>query len=473
MTKQKAITSLFWSLSEKFAAKGVQFLLGIILARLLLPEDYGLIGIVFIFISISTTITDSGFKSALIQKKDRDEKDYSTVFVFNILASFFFYLVLFSVAPVISIFFGSDELTSLIRVSMISIIINSLSVVQVAKYSILLDFKSQTKATVISILISGGVGIFMAYNGYGVWSLVIQFLLRSSLNVFLLWYLSKWIPKVKFYKERFKSLFSYGSKLLISSLLETIYRNIYLIVIGKFFAISDLGHYTRAKQFSDFPSSNLTHVLDRVTFPLLSHIQDQKQELTNKYKQLIGNSSLVFFPLMMMIMVLAEPIIEVVLTEKWLPAAWMLKLLCIATMLYPIHALNLNILKVKGRSDLFLKLEVYKKIITTIILLISIPYGIKVLIIGQVLVSLISLFLNTFYTQKFIDYSFFSQLKDIGVVFFLNLVMSLIMYYVVLFFDHNVWKIFFGVITGLVFYVPVAWLLNLGHIKQMPKYFKK
>jgi len=216
---------------ERFSAKGVQFLLGIILARLLLPEDYGLIGVVFIFIAISTTITDSGFKSALIQKKNRDEKDFSTVFYFNIIAAVLFYCIIFFTAPLIATFFNNQELISLIRVSMVSIIINSFSVVQIAKYSIDLDFKTQTKATLISILISGSVGIILAYNGFGVWSLVTQFIIRSSINVTLLCFYSKWIPVDGFHRDRFISLFSFGSKLLISSLLESIYRNIYIIII--------------------------------------------------------------------------------------------------------------------------------------------------------------------------------------------------------------------------------------------------
>jgi O-antigen/teichoic acid export membrane protein len=456
---------------ERFSAKGVQFLLGIILARLLLPEDYGLIGIVFIFIAISTTITDSGFKSALIQKKNRDEKDFSTVFYFNIIAAVLFYCIIFFTAPLIATFFNNQELISLIRVSMVSIIINSFSVVQIAKYSIDLDFKTQTKATLISILISGSVGIILAYNGFGVWSLVTQFIIRNSINVTLLCFYSKWIPVDGFHRDRFISLFSFGSKLLISSLLQSIYRNIYIIIIAKFFPIKELGFYTRARQFSDFPSSNLTQILDRVTFPILSQLQDDKQKLTEKYKLLIGNSSLVFFPLMILLLSLSEPLIILILTEKWLSLVWMLQLLCLASILYPIHSLNLNILKVKGRSDLFLKLEVLKKIITTIIVIISIPLGIKGLLIGNILVSLIALFLNTYYTQKFIDYSLFSQFKDIITVLFFNVIMGLIVLFTISFFENNLFKIIVGSSSGLLFYVSATWFFDVGHIKQIPKYF--
>jgi teichuronic acid exporter len=473
LQKQKAITSLFWSTVEKFSAKGVQFLLGIVLARLLLPEDYGLIGIVLIFFAISNTITDSGFKSALIQKKNRDEKDFSTVFFFNIVVAILFYIILFFAAPLISIFFDNEALTLLIRVSMISIIINSFSVVQIAKFSIDLDFKTQTKATLISILISGSVGIAMAYYGYGVWALVTQFIIRNLVNVVLLWLYSSWIPLDGFHKDRFKSLFSFGYKLLISSLLDTIYRNIYLIIIGKFFTIRELGFYTRAKQFSDFPSSNLTQILDRVTFPLLSQIQDDKQKLTEKYKLLIGNTSLVFFPLMILLLTLAEPIIILVLTEKWLSVVWMLQLLCIASIWYPIHALNLNILKVIGRSDLFLKLEVYKKIITTIILIISLPFGIKGLIIGMIIASLIALFLNTSYTQKFINYSLIHQFKDISIVLFFNVLMGLIVFYITSLIDNDLMKIIAASSVGILFYVSVTWIFNVGHIRTIPNYFKK
>lgn len=473
MAKQKAINSLFWSTVEKFSAKGVQFLLGIILARLLLPEDYGLIGIISIFMAISTTITDSGFRSALIQKKNRDEKDFSTVFFFNIVVAILFYIILFFAAPLISLFFENEALTLLIRVSMISIIINSFAVVQIAKFSIDLDFKTQTKATIISILISGSVGISMAYYGFGVWALVTQSILRCIVNVILLCFYSRWIPLDGFHKDRFKSLFSFGYKLLISSLLETIYRNIYLIIIGKFFTIKELGFYTRAKQFSDFPSSNLTQILDRVTFPLLSKIQNDKQKLTEKYRLLIGYSSLVFFPIMILLLTLAKPIVILVLTEKWLSVVWILQLLCVASIWYPIHALNLNILKVMGRSDLFLKLEVYKKIITTIILIISLPLGIKALLIGQIIVSSVTLLLNTFYTQIFIEYSSISQFKDITIVLFFNVLMGFIVFYTISLLENNLIKVIAGSSAGILFYVSVTWIFNVSNIRTIPTYLKK
>lgn len=473
MVKHKVINSLFWSSFEKFSAKGVQFFLGIVLARLLSPEDYGLIGIILIFVSFSNTITDSGFKSALIQKKNRDEKDFSTVFFFNIVIATIFYGLFFLLAPLISVFFENDALILLIRVSMITIVINSLAVVQIARYSINLDFKTQSKATLISVLISGFIGITMAFLDYGVWSLVAQFIIRTIVNVFLLCMYSGWVPSEGFHLDRFRSLFSYGYKLLLSSLLEVTYRNVYIIIIGKFYTIKELGFYTRAKQFSDFPSTNLTQILDRVTFPLLSQIQDDRQKLTQKYKLLIENSSLVFFPLMILLMTLSEPIIMLVLSEKWISVAWMLKLICISSMWYPIHSLNLNILKVMGRSDLLLKLEIYKKTLTTIVVITCIPIGIKALIIGSIFVSLISLLLNIFYTQKFIDYSFFSQLRDLFVVCFSNFLMGVLVYYTVSLVEKNSMKILAGSFVGIIFYIPITWIFNVGQVRKIPEYFKK
>jgi len=471
MYKEAVIKSLFWSTIERFSAKGTQFLLGIILARLLLPEDYGLIGITSIFMAISTTFTDSGFRNALIQKKNRDEKDFSTVFYFNISVAFLIYLILFFAAPFISIFFDNSVLTLVIRVSMITVIVNSFSVVQVAKFSIDLNFKTQTKATLVSVLISGLIGIILAYYDFGIWALVTQSIVKSIFNVALLWYYSGWIPLDGFHKHRFKSLFGFGSKLLLASFLDTIYRNIYLIIIGKFYAIKEVGIYSRAKQFSNFPSSNLTQILDRVTYPLLSQIQDDRQKLTEKYKLIIGNSGLVFFPIMVLLLTLAKPMVILILTENWLSVVWMLQLLCGASILYPIHALNLNILKVNGRSDLVLKLEVYKKIVTSIILVITVFLGIRAIIVGQIASSIISLFLNISYTQRFIDYPLVSQIKDIAILLFFNFLMGLIVFLATSLLENDLSKIIVGLTLGLPFYVVTTWIYKVGYIRSLPGYF--
>lgn len=466
--KQQAVTGIFWSSIERFSAQGIQFIIGVIIARLLLPEDYGLIGMLTIFMAISNTFIDSGFSTALIQKKDRDEKDFSTVFYFNIVVAIIVYLLLFLISPLIASFYKQPILVSLTRAIGLTIVINSFAVVQRARFTINMDFKTQTKASVISVSLSGIVGVYMAFNGYGVWALVVQAVLRAFVEFVLLWYFSKWLPREGFHRQRFKSLFSFGSKLLASALLNTIYQNIYLIVIGKVFSTSDLGYYTNAKQFRDFPSSNITGILQRVTFPLLSVLQDDDNKLKDAYRKMIKMSALAVFPLMIGLATLADPFIRIVLTEKWINTVWMLQLLCFSGMLYPIHALNLNILNVKGRSDLFLRLEIIKKAITTIVLIISVPMGIEAMIIGQISTSYIALIINTYYTKRIIDYGLFQQFNDLYKVFFLSFAMGIVMYFTIPYIKADILKLIVGLLEGVIFYISIAWFLNIGEIKTIP-----
>ena len=470
--KQKAITGVVWSAIENFAAKGVQFILGIVLARILVPEDYGLIGMIMVFLAISATFIDSGFSKALIQKKNRDEKDFSTVFYFNIAIAVCFYLILFFSAPLIANFYDQQVLVSIVRVIGLIVIINSFAVVQRSKFTINIDFKTQTKASLLSIVISGLFGIYLAYSGYGVWALVVQALIRAALNVGALWYFSKWIPRDGFHYNRFKSLFSFGSKLLLSRLIDTVYKNIYLIVIGKLFSTAELGFYTRAKQLNDFPSANITSILQRVTFPLLSGIQDDNIRLKENYRLIIKLSALIVFPLMMGLAALAEPIVLIILTEKWLNSVWMLQLLCFAGMWYPIHSLNLSILNVKGRSDLFLRLEIIKKVIITIVLIVSIPFGIKAMIIGQIFTSIIGLVINTYYTNLIISYNLVQQLSDIFGVLVVSLLMGTLIYVTIGYIENSALQLLVGFIEGVLFFIGITWFANIGEIRLLPTFFK-
>ena len=470
--KKKAINGVVWSAIENFAAKGVQFILGIVLARILVPEDYGLIGMIMIFLAISATFVDSGFSKALIQKKNRDEKDFSTVFYFNIAIAACFYAILYFIAPLIADFYNQEILISLVRVIGLIIIINSLAVVQRSKFTINIDFKTQTKASLLSVTISGIFGIYLAYSGYGVWALVFQAITRAFLNVALLWYFSKWMPRDGFHYDRFKSLFSFGSKLLIARLIDTVYKNIYLITIGKLFSASELGFYTRAKQLNDFPSANITSILQRVTFPLLSGIQDDNVRLKENYRLIIKLSALIVFPLMIGLAALAKPIIILILTEKWLNSVWMLQLLCFAGMWYPIHSLNLSVLNVKGRSDLFLRLEIIKKVIITIVLIVSIPFGIKAMIIGQIITSVLGLVINTYYTNLIISYNLIQQLSDIFGVLIVSILMGAIIYFTIGYIENNLHQLIVGFLEGVIFYIGITWFTNTGKIRLLPTLIK-
>ncbi|MDE6340273.1 MAG: lipopolysaccharide biosynthesis protein, partial [Muribaculaceae bacterium] len=315
--KNKTVKGTVWSTIERFSVQGIQFVVMIIMARILTPADYGLVGMLAIFIAISQSLIDSGFSQALIRKQDRTEVDNSTVFYFNIGVGILLYFLLFFSAPFIALFYNEPQLIPITRVIGLSLVFNSFTVVQRAILTINLDFKTQAKASFIGAILSGAVGIYMAYTGFGVWSIVWQQITNLFIVTILLWILSQWKPIFAYSWESFMELFGFGSKLLISGLLETIFRNLYLIVIGKFFKVSDLGYYTRAHQFTDFASSNITGVFQRVTYPVLCTIQDDDASLSDVYRKLLKTSAFIVFPLMMGLAAVAEPMLISFLTEKW------------------------------------------------------------------------------------------------------------------------------------------------------------
>lgn len=462
--KQQTAKGVLWSAIERFSVQGLQFILGVVLARILMPSDYGLVGMLTIFIAISQTIVDSGFGSALIQKKDRNEVDYSTAFYFNIVVGLVLYFILFFSAPLIAQFYDTPQLESLTKVIGINIFIASLAIVQRAKLTIKLDFKTQARASLTSVVIGGVIGITMAYNGFGVWSLVVQTLIRNGLNTILLWFLSKWVPRDKFSKESFKGLFSFGSKLLGAGLLATIFSNVYLLIIGKIFSAGDLGYYTRAKQFQQLPSQNITGILQRVTYPVLSQIQDDEDRLKKTYRKFIRLAAYIIFPLMIGMAIVAKPLVFVILTEKWLPAVPLLQILSVSGLLFPIHAINLNILNVKGRSDLFLKLEIIKKVVITITILATFSFGIKALVMGQVFTSFIAFFINTHYSGKLIDYGSKKQLIDLAQIAALCLPMGIVVFLIVYFVNSELLQLLISVPAGALFY------LGLSKIMKVPEF---
>jgi O-antigen/teichoic acid export membrane protein len=410
--KLKTIRGVFWSSVERFSVQGVQFVLGIIMARLLDPSDYGVIGMLAIFLAISQTFIDSGFSNALIRKQDRTETDFSTVFYFNIGVGLFFYLGLFFASPLIARFYNTPILKDITKIVALNVVFNSLTVVQRAKLTILVDFRTQAKVSLIAVIVSGITGLALAYTGCGVWALVFQAAFNNGLNTVLLWIFVRWKPLRVFSPQSFRELFSYGSKLLLSGLLDTVYRNIYTLVIGKKFQVTELGYYTRADQFAQFPSSNLTGIFQRVTFPILSSIQDDDERLRTVYRQYLRIAAVVIFPLMCGLAGVAKPFITLVLSEKWLGVIPLLQLLCFSLMWYPVHAINLNLLQVKGRSDLFLRLEVIKKCVGIVIICITLPMGLLALCAGGIISSIISLIINTHYTGKIISLGFIKQMAD-------------------------------------------------------------
>lgn len=426
--KGKTIHGVIWSLIDNVSSSGVIFFVGIILARLLTPEEYGVMAMVSIFIAISNSIIDSGFSSALIHKVKVKPIEYNTVFYFNLLISLLLYICLFFISPFIALFFREPILCEVMRVIGLILIINALSIIPYTIFVREINFKTQTIISLIASVGSGVIGVWMAFSGQGVWSLVGQQLGRQCLNTLFLWFFCHWKPTVSFSMTAFKEMFGFGSKLLLSGLLDTIYKDIYYIVIGRCFSSSILGQYTRAKQFSMVFSTNLTTVVQRVSFPVLSSIQDDSIRLREAYRKVIKSTMLVSFACMLGLAAIAKPLLILLISDKWLPAVYFLQIVCFSNMLYPLHAINLNILKVKGRSDVFLKLEVIKKVLAIFPILVGVYLGIEMMLWGSVIISVISYFLNAYYSASLINYSVYEQLKDIFPSFIVSLGVGFLMW---------------------------------------------
>lgn len=471
--KNKAVKGVFWSSIERFSVQGIQFLVMIIMARLLTPKDYGLVGMLTIFIAIAQSLIDSGFSQALIRKQDRSETDNSTVFYFNIAVGFLLYLIFFTIAPWVADFYETPELCTLMRVISLSVIFNSLAVVQRALLTVNINFKTQAKASLSAAIVSGIIGVCMAYYGFSYWSIAAQQLVNLGLNTLLLWIFTKWRPKAVYSWKSFKELFAFGSKLLASGLLDVVYRNMYLLVIGKVFSASSLGYYTRAHQFAEFPSSNLTGIMQRVTYPVLCQIQNDDQRLAQIYRRFLRVSAFIIFPLLVGLSAVAEPFIIILLKEQWLFAALLLQILCFSMMWYPIHAINLNLLQVKGRSDLFLKLEIIKKTIAVIVLCITIPMGLIAMCIGQICTSLISLIINTYYTGKLINVGFIKQMRDLMPTLLLSLSMWVIVYYSTSLITGSVYQLLAGILIGIIYYSTLAFLFRFPEVDEIKSIIRR
>ena len=466
--KNKTVKGTIWSSLERFSVQGIQFFVMIIMARMLTPKDYGLVGMLAIFIAISQTLIDSGFSLALIRKQDRSDIDNSTVLYFNIGVGVILYLIFFFCAPLIAEFYSEPLLIIITRVIGLSFIFNSLSVVQRALLTINLDFKTQAKASFLGAVLSGVVGISMAYSGFGVWAIVWQQISNLTVITILLWILSSWRPIWAYSWKSFRELFGFGSKLLVAGLLDTIFKNLYLIVIGKFYRASDLGYYTRAHQFTDFASSNITGIFQRVTYPILCTIQNDDTRLSDVYRRILKTSAFIIFPLMMGLAAVAKPMVISFLTEKWLFSALIIQILCFAQMWFPVHAINLNLLQVKGRSDLFLKIEIIKKAFTVIVICITLPLGLIPMCIGMIANSIIALIINTYYTGKLIHLGFLKQMKDLLPTLLLSLATGVIVYLTVTYIPMVSWlALSVGVIEGMLVYVGLAKLFRFSECVEL------
>ena len=427
--RNKAVKGVGWSFADSILGQGITFLVGLVLARLLTPDEYGLIGIITIFITVLNSIVDSGFSNALIRKQHTTQDDYNTVFITNMVFSILMFVLLFFAAPAIATFFKRPELVNLTRVMGLVVIFNALSIVQNTILTKRLDFKTKTNASLISAVVSGIVGIGMAIKGFGVWSLVGQSLSRQLLYSLCLWFFNRWWPQLKFSLSSFKEMWSFGWKLLVSKLIDTTWKELYQVVVGKFYSPATLGQYTRGKQFAQILSANITSVVQRVSFPTLSEIQDDKTRLVNAYRKIIRTTMFITTSLMFALAGVAHPFIYCLVGPQWDQAATFLPLICISMSLYPLHAINLNMLQVQGRSDLFLKLEIIKKAIAVGPILLGVFLNIYWMLIGSIISGIISFFLNSYYSGKMIGYSSIDQLKDILPFYGIGLLVAVSVYF--------------------------------------------
>ncbi|WP_261925313.1 lipopolysaccharide biosynthesis protein [Aeromonas caviae] len=452
MTKTRK--GLQWSAIERLLTQAVQLAIMLILARLLGPEVFGLVGMLTIFIGMSNVFIDSGFTSALIRKIDHTENDLTTAFYYNILMSSLCYLALYFCAPYIANFFQQTELQSLLRVIGVTVLINAFTLIPRVRLTVAMDFKTQAKISILSALISGVVAVMMAVSSYGVWALVAQAVLTAIGTTFLFNHYSPWIPKGKITNDSFIYLFSFGSKLLLSGLLEVIYSNLYQIIIGKRFNPSAVGEFTQANQLACVPAVTLTNIIQRVTYPMLSQLQKDTVRMEIVHRLSLKLAAAVIFPLIMGLAIISKPLLTITLGEQWQAAATLLSILCLGYMLYPIHVINLNLLQVKGRSDLFLKLEVMKKIIGVGILLITIPFGVLAMCVGLGVTSYIALLLNTFYIARLTSISQWQQCKDLLPIWLAVVTSAAIAYWVGLYWQEApLLQISVSLVIALVCYV--------------------
>ena len=411
--KQKAQKGVIWSAIERFSTQGVQFLFSIILARLLSPDDYGIIAMPLIFLAVAQVFIDSGFANALIRKPDLNEKDLSTALIFNVGVGVLCYIVLFIASPYIADFYNTPILSDILKVTSLSVLFTPLCTVQQAILTKSLNFKLQARVSVISAIVGGVIGVYMAYNGYGVWSLAVSQALTALMRVVLLWTWTKWYPNCGWSRFSFTYLWNYGSKLLFAGLIDTVYQNVYPLIIGKFYSAASLGYYTRAQQFAHLPTVNVYGIIRRVTFPLLSEIQNDRDTLVKVYLRILRISVFIMFPLMCFLAGSAKPIIIILLSEKWVDAIIFLQLLSFAMMWRPIDSLNLNLLTVTARTDLFLRLEIIKKVWGVIILFATIHWGVMAICIGYVFYSLSEIVIDSYYSGKTFSLGLFKQLRSI------------------------------------------------------------
>lgn len=458
--RSKSAKGMAWVLVEKFSLQVLQFVFGVIMARLLAPTDYGIVGMLAIFLAISQMFIDSGFGAALIQKKDRTEIDYATVFYFNLAVSSAAYLVLFFAAPLIASFYKMPILTNVCRIVALGLPMGALCSVHRSRLTIQLNFRLQTLISLFSLIVTGSLGVCLAYNGFGVWAIVWQGFVGSLLSIVLLWTLTRWHPMLAFSVSSFKRFFSFGWKHLCSSLITCVYNNIYTLVIGKAFGAADIGYFTRANAYAQLPAATVTDTVVRVNFPILSQLQDDREKLLNAYRRLLQVPMFFLVPVAFGLATIADPLVRVMIGEKWLPCVPFLQVLCIGSVFTPLTYINLNLLYVKGRTDAVLKLEFVKKPIAFAIVLGMIPLGIFWMCVGKAVYDVIAFTLNCYYTKKILNYGLLSQIKEVLPILFNGFLMCGVVHFAMKYAISAWGKVLFGVFVGGICYLALALLFR-------------
>ncbi|WP_437371990.1 lipopolysaccharide biosynthesis protein [Maribacter litoralis] len=468
----KMFRGALWSGLERISIQFIQFLIGLVLARLLTPNEYGTIGLIIVFITISKVFVDSGFTKALIQKKDRTEDDISTVFIFNIAISIVCYALLWFASPFVARFYDVPILSSLLKVLSASLVLNALFSVPGTLFSIKMDFKAITKINLVASLTSGIIAIILAYIGFGIWALVWQTLIRSLVAATLTWSLIKWRPNWIFSKKSFKDMFSYGYKLLISSLMSTFFSNLNALLIGKYIGTKELGLYSRGIQFSDLVFNIFNASLNNILLPGLAPYQDNRNLLVLHIRKILKTSMIITLPIFLGLSVLAEPLIRVLLTDKWILAAPIMQIFCISRLITIMSGININLLYIIGRTDLVLKQEYFKIVIRIILLLIALKYGILYIALAELLTTCIHFFINTYFPGKIIEFGAWKQLFDLWRIILSGIIMSVVIYIVQLYLVNDIIILTTTPIIGITTYYFSLNLLNEKDLKSLLKKIK-
>lgn len=465
--KSRTKKGLYWKFADITANQGMQFIVGIFMARMLSPEDYGITAIPAVFMAIAGIFASAGFGQAMIRKKELKEEDLSTAFYYSTGMGILIYALLFISSPYVADFYDAPVLKWLIRVTGLGFIYGPMGTPQSIILQRRLDFATPTKIGIVAKIISGAIGVSMAFYGYGVWALTISAMAAGIFSLLCNCYVVRWYPKTGWSRESFKYLWGYGNKFMASQVIDNVYNNITPMFIGKYYSTTDLGNYNRAQGYAALPSQTITGVIQNVSFPVLSKLQDDDAKLVEGYRRMINTTAFVVFPSMMLLAALARPLVIALITQKWLPCVILLQILCFSKMWYPIHAMNLNLLLVKGRTDLFLKLEVIKKIYGIIILVCTLPLGLVIFCCGSIVNCLISLVVNTWYNGKLVDFGFLSQMKDLLPIFLLSLFVSGIVLGVTYIIPNEWLQILVGGLVGTVLYVGIAYILKMHELKDV------